>query len=184
MENIEPVDAAAALDASERARVAIARSVEVPRGHDLVMGAAVAVQIATMAIGLFVPDAWARGVLAGGLLVFAVAAGVELLRFRRLNGVRLEAFASRVVLGTDPWASGAYGVSAAAAYVAGSRDLWWLAACLALAGGTAYALSGRRWMRRYREAPERAVRAESTLLVGLLVVVAVAGLVLLVVSAR
>ena len=184
MENMDSSAAAAALRASERARAALAHSVEVPRGHELIIGAAVAVQIATMAIGLFVTDDWARAALVAGVALFGIAAWIEVWRFRRLNGVRLEAFARRVVLGTDPWASGAYAVSAAGAYVGAANDMWWLTACVAVAGGAAYALSGRRWMRRYRDAPERAGRAERTVLTGFYVVVAAAGLVLLVVSAR
>src|SRR3954451_5463047 len=106
MENMDPAAAAAALAASDHARSATARSVRVPRGHDVLIGAAVAVQIATAVIGLASADdvgateatvvAW----VAAGAVVFLVAALVEVVRFRRINGVRLDGFTSRVVLGT------------------------------------------------------------------------------------
>ncbi|MDM7830079.1 hypothetical protein [Cellulomonas edaphi] len=177
-----PQDAAEALRASEQARAGLAHSLVTPPGHDVVIGAAVAVQVATMALGLAVADAWARGVLVAGVLVFGVAAAVELVRFRRRNGVRLDGFTSRAVLGTDAAASIAYAVGAATTYLAASREVWWLVGLLALAAGTAYALAGRRWLRRYRDQPAERAGAESTALLVLVGLVAVVGLVLLVVS--
>jgi hypothetical protein len=190
MENMEPAAAAAALVASDRARSAIARSVRVPRGHDVVIGTAVAVQIATAVIGIASADdvgASQAAVLAwvtAGVVVFLVAALVEVVRFRRINGVRLDGFTGRVVLGTDLWASLSYGAAAVVAYLAADRGLWWLALLVSSAGGAAYALCGRRWMRRYREVPERGLRTESALLLGLYVAVALVALVLLAANAR
>lgn len=190
MENMEPAAAAAALDASDRARSAIAGSVRVPRGHDVIIGAAVAIQIATAVIGIASADdvgASERSVLgwvAAGVVVFLVAALVEVVRFRRINGVRLDGFTARVVLGTDLWASCSYGGAAVVAYVAADSGLWWLAVLVSSAGGAAYALCGRRWMRRYREVPERGLRNESRVLLGLFVAVAIVALGLLVANAR
>jgi hypothetical protein len=178
----DPKAAAAALHASEQARTSLAESLVVPKGHDVVIGVAVAVQILTMAIGLFVEEAWARAVLGAGLVVFGVAAVVEVRRFREVNGVRLDGFVSRVVLGGDAWASSAYAVSAVLAYVAAASERWWLTGLFALVGGALYALSGRRWMRRYRTSPQGRARNESTLLLGVAVAVAVVGIVVLAVG--
>ena len=80
---------AEALRDAERARDEWAEAVVLPPGHDLAIGAAVAVQIATTAIGLYVDASWARWMLAGGVLLFGVVAAVQLWRFTRLNGVRV-----------------------------------------------------------------------------------------------
>ena len=190
MENVEPAAAAAALAASDRARTAIARSVRLPRGHDLLIGAAVAVQIATAVIGIASADdvgaseGAVLGWVAVGVVVFLVAALVEVVRFRRINGVRLDGFTGRVVLGTDLWASLSEGGAVVVAYVAADSGLWWLALLVSCAGGAAYALCGRRWMRRYREVPERALRTESRVLLGLYVAVTIVALGVLAANAR
>ena len=51
---------------------------------------------------------------------------------------------------------------------------------VSVAGGVVYVLSGRRWLRAYRQEPARLGAGESTLWVALAVGLAVAGLVLLV----
>src|SRR6185312_7851237 len=107
-------------------------------------------QIATTAAGLGDGNGVA---LAAGLALFAVVAGVQLARFRRLNGVWLGGFASRVVLGTGTAASVSYALALAAAIWAATGAHWWLVALWSAAGGAAYALSGRRWMRTYRATP-------------------------------
>ena len=190
MENIDPAAAAAALAASDRMRSDVARSVRVPRGHDTIIGSAVAVQIATAVIAIASADdvgASQRtvvGWVAAGVVVFLVAALVEVTRFRRLNGVRLDGFTGRVILGTDVWASLSYAGAAVVAYVAADSGLWWLAVLVSCAGGAAYALCGRRWMRRYREVPERGLRTESRALLGLYLAVALIALALLAANAR
>ena len=171
---------AEALRDAERARDSWAEDVVLPRGHDEAIGGAVAVQIATTAIGLSVDAAWARWALAGGVVLFGVVAGIQLSRFSRLNGVRVGGFATKVVFGAATTASFGYAVSLVAAYAAAARDLWWLAVLASLAGGLVYVLSGRRWLRAYRREPARLGAAESALGIGLAVALAVAGLVLLV----
>ena len=84
--------------------------------------------------------------MVAGLAVFAAVAGVQLARFRRVNGVWLGGFASRVVLGTGTAASVSYAAALAAAIWAAFGDHWWLVALWSAVGGAAYALSGRRWM--------------------------------------
>ena len=122
------------------------------------MSGAIAVQIATAASGLGDQAPW---LIAAGVAVFAAVAGVQLARFRRRNGVWLGGFASRVVLGTATAASVSYAIALAAAIWAAYGDRWWLVALWSAAGGAAYALSGRRWMRSYRRDPAARARGES-----------------------
>lgn len=177
---MESEGAAAALRDAERARAELASSVRFPAGHDIFIGAAVTVQIATTAVGLSVEESWARWALAGGVLLFGIVAGLQLWRFARLNGVRVGGFAGRVVFGTATTASFGYALAMVTAYAAGARDLWWLTSVAAVAGGIVYVLSGRRWLRAYRREPARLGAGESALWLALAVVLAVAGLVLLV----
>jgi hypothetical protein len=173
-------EAAAALSAAESSRAGLAGRIVTPSWFFTSMGVAIAVQIATTAAGLGNGD----GVgLAAGLALFAVVAGVQLARFRRVNGVWLGGFASRVVLGTGTAASVSYAIALATAIWAATGAHWWLVALCSASGGAAYALSGRRWMRTYRAAPAVHGRGESALWLALLLLVAVAGLVVLAIEA-
>ena len=101
-------------------------------------------QIGLTALGFGEGALWP---VAAGLAVFATVAGVQLVRFRRRNGVWLGGFASRVVLGTATPASVAYAIALAAAIWAADDARWWLVALWSAAGGAGYALGGRRWLR-------------------------------------
>jgi hypothetical protein len=173
-------EAAAALAEAESSRATLAGRIVTPSWFFTSMSVAIAVQIATTAAGLGDGDASA---LAAGLAVFAAVAGVQLVRFRALNGVWLGGFASRVVLGTGTAASASYAIALAAAIWAADAARWWVVALCAIAGGTAYALSGRRWMRGYRAHPALHGRGESIAWLVLLAVVSVAGLALLAANA-
>lgn len=94
--------------------------------------------------------------------------------------MRIDAFASRVVFGTATRASLGYAAAAVAAYAAALHDLWWLVGVCSLAGGLAYALSGRHWIRSYRRDPAAQATGESALWLVAVVALAVTGLVLLV----
>ena len=172
----------AALAAAEAARDRLAGEVQVPRWQDESIAAAVAVQIATTALVPAVDEAWARWALVGGVVLFGLVAWLALWRFSRLNGVRIGGFASRVVFGTTSTASFGYAVALVIAFVAALRDLWWLVAVAAIAGGLAYVLGGRRWLRAYRQQPARLGPGESALWLALLLALALAGLVLLVIE--
>ena len=172
--------AAAALADAEASRTGLARGIATPSWFFTSLAAAIAVQIATAATGLGKDRPW---LLVAGLAVFALVAGVQLARFRRRNGVWLGGFASRVVLGTGTGASLAYVVALGAAIWAAYGEHPWLVALWSLAGGTGYALSGRRWLRRYRAAPATHSRGESLALLALLTVAALGGLALLVAGA-
>ena len=175
-----PEEAAAALQAAETSSNQLAEALALPRWFHGSIGAAVAVQIATTAVGLGVDAGWAKALLGSGVVVFAVVAGVQLARLRARNGIWVGGLASRVVFGTASTASTAYVLALGAAIWAAFGDEWWLVAVCALAGGAGYAVSGVRWMRNYRGDPARHSRGESALLLAVLAVPVFAGIVLLV----
>ena len=171
--------ASAALSDAEASRAALVHGIAMPSWFFASMGAAIATQIATTAVGLGDGIGWA---LAAGLAIFVAVAGVQLARFRRLNGVWVGGFASRVVLGTGIPASVSYVVALGAAIWAAYEARWWLVALGSIAGGAAYALSGRRWLRAYRAQPAVHGRGESAAWLALLTIAAIAGLALLVIN--
>ena len=173
-------EASAALLDAEAARATLADRIATPSWFFASMSVAIAVQIATTATGLVDDAPW---LIIGGLAVFAAVAGVQLARFRRVNGVWLGGFASRVVLGTGTAASVSYPVALAAAIFAADGDHWWLVALWSALGGAAYALSGRRWMRSYRRDPAAHARGESLALLALVTAAAIGGLAMLLLNA-
>ncbi len=173
-------EASAALLDAEAARATLAGQIATPSWFFASISVAIAVQIATTAAGLGDDAPW---LIVAGLAAFAVVAGVQLARFRRINGVWLGGFASRVVLGTATAASVAYTVALGAAIWAASGERWWLVALWSVVGGAAYALSGVRWMRRYRGDPEAHARGESLAWITLMTAAAVGGLAMLVLNA-
>jgi hypothetical protein len=172
-------EASAALIDAEASRAALAQRIATPSWFFTSMSAAIAAQIATTAVGLGEGAPWA---VAAGLAVFAAVAGVQLARFRRLNGVWLGGFASRVVLGSGFPASAAYMLALGGAIWAGHDARWWLVALWAIAGGVAYALAGRRWVRGYRAQPALHWRGETAVSLAALTAAALAGLALLLIN--
>jgi hypothetical protein len=172
-------DAAAALADADAVRARVAAGVAVPSWFAAFLGAAIATHIATTAVGVTEGRPW---VLGAGLAMFAAVAGVQLARFRQLNGLWLGGFASRVVLGTSAAASCSYAVALAATIWAASAAQGWLVALCSIAGGAAYAMSGHRWLRGYRAQPWRHARGESPAWLALLAAAALAGVVLLVLN--
>ncbi len=173
-------EASAALRDAETSKATLAGHVATPSWLFASIGLAIAAQIATTASGLGEEAPW---LMVAGLAVFAAVAGVQLARFRRANGVWLGGFASRVVLGTATAASVSYGIALAAAIWAAYADRWWLVGLWSAVGGATYALSGRRWMDRYRGDPARHARGESLAWLVLMTVAAVGGLAVLVLGA-
>lgn len=172
-------EASEALSDAEALRARLAHDIATPSWFSTSLGAAIATQIATTAVGLGDGDPWT---LAAGMAIFVAVAGMQLVRFRRLNGVWLGGFASRVVLGTGTAASASYAIALGIAIWAAYDARWWLVTLCSIAGGAAYALSGRRWMRAYRAEPAVHGRGESAAWLTLLSIAAVAGLVLLVIN--
>lgn len=175
-----PEDASAALRNATEARQHLAEAIVLPTFFFSSIAVAVAVQILTTAIGVAVQSATANAVLVTGLIAFCVVAGLQLLRFRRVNGVWVGGIASRVVFGSAKGATTAHMLAMAAAIGAALAEVWWLVALCAIAGGIAYSVSGGRWMQAYRGAPDRYSRAESGLLLVALALPVIGGLVLLV----
>ena len=161
---------------AEALRSSLASSLSLPRGFHVVLGGAIAVQVATAAYGVSSGGPAGTAVLVAGLLVFAAAAALVLVRFRRLNGVRVDGLASRAVLGTSSASSWTYAATLAAATWTAYGDHWWLTALVSIAGGAAYARGAQRWWRSYLGDPAGKAQGESRLQLALLVVVAVAGL--------
>jgi hypothetical protein len=173
-------EASAVLAEADAARARLAGRIATPSWFAASLGVAIAVQIATTAIGLGAGAPW---LIVVGLAAFAAVAGLQLARFRRLNGIWLGGFASRVVLGTATAASVSYGVAIAAAVWAAYGDRWWLVALWAALGGAAYALSGGRWLARYRLDPAANARGESLAWIAVMTAAAITGLATLVLSA-
>ncbi len=175
-----PGEARAALADAEAARTTLAAGLVLPPLFLGSIGAAVAVQIATTAVGVAAPSGPSLVALVAGLALFAATAAYQVLAFRRANGVWLGGLLSRVVAGTATPASLSYAAALATATWAALAGAGWLVAGCAAAGGVAYVLSGRRWMQTYRAAPAVHGRGESALWLGVLVVIGLAGLLLLV----
>src|SRR4051812_1166771 len=182
-------EASAALRDAEATRAALAGHIATPSWFFVSIGVAIAAQIAAVAVGLGDKQALDGGEVAGpwlaaaGVALFAAVAGVQLARFRRLNGVWLGGFASRVVLGTATAASVSYPVAIAAAIWAAYGERWWLVALWSAMGGAAYALSGRRWLHRYRDDPAAHSRGESLAWLAVVMAAALGGLTVLVLNA-
>lgn len=117
-----------------------------------------------------------------GVAVFYGVGALQLVAFRRLNGVWLGGLVSRVVFGTASLASTVYALTFGAAVWAAFEDLWWAVGICALLGGVGYVVSGVRWMRTYRADPVRHGRGETMLMLGLTAVSVVVLGVLLVVQ--
>ena len=150
--------ASAALAEAEATRAKVAGDVVLPSGFTASIGAAISVQIATTAVAAGEGPLW---VLAAGLVIFTVVAGVQLLRFRRRNGVWLGGLVDHAVLGNGAVASWSYAAGFVVAFAAARSGLWWLVALASLFAGAGYAFAGRRWMKAYRAAPQEHGRGTS-----------------------
>src|SRR4051794_24736683 len=134
-------ESALALVDAERSRDRFARAVAIPSWFATSLGAAIALQIAAATVG---PGDDRPVLVLAGLVPFLVVAAVQLLRFRRRNGVWLGGLASHVVFGTATAAAVSYPMALGLALWAAYADRWALVAACAVAGGAAYGLSGRR----------------------------------------
>jgi hypothetical protein len=172
-----PDEAAAALTQAAAVRARFADEIVLPRWFAGSIGAAISVQIATTALGLSNRMAW---LIAIGVSIFAIVGVLQLVRFRRLNGVWLGGLAGRVVLGTGTAASLSYAAALAVAIWAAYGARWWLMALASLLGGVGYALAGWRWIHAYRGAPHKYGRGESAAWLTALSAVAIVGIVVLV----
>jgi hypothetical protein len=171
-------EASALLSDADTTRARLVNSMVVPSFFYSSIGIAIAAQIATasVAIGIGSADSASRAnwLLPAGLVFFALVVAIQLARFQRLNGLRLDGLTHRVLGGTAAAASTSYAIALGAAIWAAFEGVWWLVAVCSVAGGLAYAVAGRCWMRNYRIDPTEHGRAYShrwLAVVGLLAVV-------------
>ncbi|MCK9897691.1 hypothetical protein [Frankia sp. AgB32] len=179
-----PDDAAAALAEAGASRAQLAGGLGLPSCFHSSIGVTVALQIAAAAVEVAFDTGWTRLLAVAAAALFALTAGVQLSRFRRLNGVRIGGLTSRVVLGTGWAAASSYAVALGGAFWAALTGRWWLVALCACAGGLAYAGSGRRWLRLYRRDPAAHARGEPAGWLVVLSALALAVLALLVLVGR
>jgi hypothetical protein len=184
MEN-EPVrpptrdEASLALAGALGARRRLAESLVLPSYFFSSLGVVIAAQLATSAVGLTSQDRRGWLVVVSGWIALVVVAGIQLARFRRLNGVRVAGLTHRVVLGTGNEAAVSYGTALAAGIWSALEGVPWLVLCSSLAGGVAYAWSGQRWWQAYRGDPATHGRRESRVYLAGASVLALVGAVLL-----
>jgi hypothetical protein len=175
-----PDEAATALRQAESAGSALAGGLLLPSHFYSSIGTATAVQIGTAALGIASQKAWGIGVAIAGVLVQFCVGGMQIARFRWLNGVRVRGFESRVVFGTANTVSTVYALAFGGAVWAAFIDAWWLVAVFAVLGGVGYAVGGQRWWRAYQRDPAGNSRGDSAVLFAVLLCAAVAGMLALV----
>ena len=179
-----PDEAATALRMADSAGSALAGGLQLPSHFYSSMGAATAVQIGTAAAGIARHDGWGLAVAVAGVLAWLVVGGTQIARFRRLNGVRVRGFETRVVGGTANTVSTVYGLAfGGALWAAFFFHAWWPTAVFAVLGGLSYAVASRRWWMTYQRDPAGNSRGDSALWLGVLVCAAVAAMVALVIGA-
>jgi hypothetical protein len=153
----------------------LASSLRLPAGFTPLLGVAMALHLATAAVGIQRQTVTGLGLIAVGLAIFGLAAAWVLARFRAVNGATVGGLTSRAVLGTSHTSSAVYAASFAATAWAALAEEWWLVVVCALAGGTAYAACALSWWRAYQRDPATHARGESRLVLGLLGLTAVVG---------
>ncbi len=177
-----PDEASLALTGAVDARRRLTDSLVLPSFFFSSIGLVIAAQICTSAVGLARQDLSGWLLIVAGWAALALVAGVQLWRFRRLNGVWVSGLAHRVVLGTAETAAVAYGLGFAGAIWAALEGAGWLVAGSSLAGGVAYAWSGRHWWGAYRGDPGTYARPVSRALLASGGAVAAIGAVVLLVT--
>ena len=178
----DPRSAQAQLAAADAARERLASGIQLPAGLLPALAAAVAIQIACAGVGIASQSTAGLGLVLAGLAVFSTAAAWSLHRFRRINGVRVNGLASRVVLGSGATSTMVFLGAFAAATWAAFETQWWLVALAAVAGGVGYAYGARQWWHAYRGDPARYAGGVSPRFLAGLAVVTCLGFVALMVA--
>src|SRR5690606_587769 len=104
----DPSQALADLAAADVARERLTGGLRLPSGLHPALAVAVALHIGTAAAGIAAQTAAGMFLLGAGLAAYLGVAGLALLRFRQINGVRVDGFSSQIVLGTGAVAGGTY----------------------------------------------------------------------------
>ncbi len=171
--------AAEALQAVDAARAGLVDDIRLPPGYHAVIAVAIALQVGAVAWWTVTQTGIGTVVVLAASLLLAAVLGWQVHRFRALNGVWVDGFASRAAFGSTVLASVSYAGGLAAATWAGFEGVWWLVPLAAALAGVGYVAAGERWMRRYRADPAAeavGLPLQVTLLLG---AAAVAGLLLL-----
>ena len=180
----DPDDPRAALAVAADASRRLTDHLALPTGPLVTLAVAVAVQVATAAVGIAAQTTAGLALVLAGFAVFLAVAGGVLHRFRRTNGVRVDGLVSQVLLGPGASASVVYLGAVAGAVWAAFGGRWWLVALAAVAAGAGSAVGVHAWWRTYRRDPAAHARgATPRVLVGL-AVAACAGLAALMVVGR
>lgn len=172
-------DAAAQLAHAEQLRAQLSDRLRLPGGFHAALGASVALQMATAAVGIAAQTGLGLVVVVAGCAQFAAVALWLSWRFRVVNGAWVSGVLARSVLGMTTTASWAYGLPFALAVWAALAGQDWLAVLGSAAGGAAYAVAGRRWWAAYVRDPAGHAEGSSAAVLGALAIVIVAGVVLL-----
>ena len=177
-----PDDPLSALAAADRARDRLATSLRLPSGLFPVLAVAIASQIGAAAYGVAAQTTTGLAVALAGAAAFLAVAALVLVRFRRINGVRVDGLASTIVLGTGATSTVVYLGAFVAATWAAFESRWWLVVTAAAVGGAGYSLGAWRWWRAYRRDPVERAGGASPRVLALLAVAALVGFAVLVVG--
>jgi hypothetical protein len=177
-----PSDPATDLAAAEAARERLTGSLRLPSWFHTSLGVAITVQIGSAAFGVSEGGGGRVWAVVPGFVVLLVVSAVLLVRFRRLNRVRVDGLFSRAVMGTSYRSTLAYSAAFAGALWAALAGQWWLVGVAAVAGGAGYAVSAWLWWRDYLRDPAGHARGESRATLVLIGCAALAALVLLVLA--
>ncbi len=146
-------DVRAELALAELARERLTSGLRLPPGLHPVLAVGLAIQIGTAAVGIAQQTTRGMAVVGAGLLVLLAVTVWALVRFRQVNGVRVDGFASQVVLGASTVATTAYLGAFVVATWAAFESTWWLVAIAAGVGGVGYAWGAHRWWSAFRADP-------------------------------
>ena len=180
----DPEDASALLSLADQSGRRLTDGLRLPASLYPVLGAAVALQIGSAAYGIAQQTTAGMLIAVAGLVGLLVVATVALLRFRRLNGVRVDGLSSQLVLGAGATGSLVYLGAFAAATWAAFASLWWIVAVAAVIGGAGYAFGAHRWWEAYRQDPAAHASGASPRMLAALAVLGCVGLAVLVVVGR
>jgi hypothetical protein len=178
----DPSHALADLAAADVARERLAAGLRLPAGLHPVLAVAVALQIGAGAVGIAEQTTAGMVAVLCGLVVLLAATAWALLRFRQINGVRVDGFASQVVLGTGVTASTTYVAAFVTATWAAFESTWWLVLVAAVCGGVGYAWGARQWWLAFRADPAGHAGGASPRVLALLVAATCLGLVVLMIA--
>ena len=186
MESIDPArdpsHALADLAAADLARDRMAARLRLPAGLHPALAVAIAIQIGTAAVGVARQTTSGMAVVGAGLVVLFAVTAWALLRFRQINGVRVDGLTSQIILGTGITASSSYIVGLVIAMWAAFDSAWWLVAIAAVIGGAGYAWGARQWWTAFQADPEAHSRGASPRMLALLAATACLGLAVLLIA--